>query len=103
MAALSTELSLHRGLFDRLSSLDPAATSTIEEARVIEHGMRDYKRSGVDRDDATRERLRGLQEELVKIGQEFDRNIMTGGRTYVVQNGHAGLKGIARGLTWRHT
>ena len=102
IAALGTELSLHRGVYERLGALDPARAATSEEARVIEHALRDYKRSGVDRDEATRERVRGLQEELVKIGQEFDRNIMTGGRTYVVRGGHAALKGLPQDFLDAH-
>jgi thimet oligopeptidase len=93
IAQLGTEFSLHRGLFERLSALDPARAATADERRVVEHGLRDFRRSGVDRDDATRARITALQDELVKVGQEFDRNIMTGGRTYVVRSGHAGLKG----------
>ena len=60
IAALGTELSLHRGVYERLRALDPARASTPEETRVIQHALRDYRRSGVDRDEATRERLRAL-------------------------------------------
>ncbi len=94
LASLYTELSLHRGLYDRLSSSEPTDAAGPEERRVLEHGLRDFRRSGVDRDDATRERIKDLQEELVRIGQEFDRNIIAGGRTYVVADGHAGLAGL---------
>lgn len=102
MAALATELSMHRGLFDRLNSLDASEAETHGDERVIEHGLRDFKRSGVDRDEATRERLRALQEELVKVGQEFDRNITTQGRSYVVRDGHAGLKGLPKDFLASH-
>ena len=37
--------------------------------------LRDYRRAGVDRDDATRAKIKALQDELVKIGQQFDMNI----------------------------
>ena len=43
--------------------------------------LRDFRRAGVDRDDATRARVRELQEELVGIGQDFDRNIRSDTRT----------------------
>src|SRR5678815_4365380 len=35
----------------------------------------EFRRVGVDRDEATREKVRALADELVTIGQEFDRNI----------------------------
>jgi thimet oligopeptidase len=37
--------------------------------------LRDYHRAGVDRDQATREKIRQLQDELIKIGQQFEQNI----------------------------
>src|SRR5205807_2502457 len=37
--------------------------------------LRDFRRAGVDKDAATRARVRELNEELVRIGQEFQRNI----------------------------
>ncbi|MCZ6596058.1 MAG: Zn-dependent oligopeptidase [Planctomycetota bacterium] len=102
IAALKTELSLHRGVYQRLERLDPGDAGGPEERRVLEHGLRDFRRSGVDRDEETRERIRALQEELVKIGQDFDRNIVTGGRTYIVRNGHAGLAGMPQDFLDSH-
>jgi thimet oligopeptidase len=72
--ALSTELSLDRGLYDALARLD--ASREDEATRYfVTKSLRDFRRSGVDRDDETRARLRALREELVRIGQEFGRNI----------------------------
>ena len=74
VAALATELSLDRGLYDVLSRLDPVGLD--ETARFfLEKSLRDFRRGGVDKDDATRARIQALQEELVRIGQEFGRNI----------------------------
>ena len=42
--------------------------------------IRDFHRAGVDRDEATRGKIRALREELVSLGQEFTRNIVTGTR-----------------------
>jgi len=73
-ASLITNISLDpaaNGVLAALngSKLDPAA------GYYLRTTLRDYHRAGVDRDDATREKLRQLQDELVKIGQEFDQNI----------------------------
>jgi thimet oligopeptidase len=43
--------------------------------------LREFRRSGVDRDQATRDRVRELQEEIVTIGLAFDRNIRSDTRT----------------------
>lgn len=94
IARLTTGLGLDRGLYDRLAGVAPPADATPEERRLHEHALRDFRRNGVDRDEATRERIRALQEELVLIGQEFDKNIITGGRQLVVSEGHAGLGGL---------
>jgi len=94
ISALHTETSLNHELFTRLAALAPGTGATPDERRVLEHGLRDFRRSGVDCDEPTRKRIRGLQEELVKIGQEFDRNIITGGKEYVVAGGHADLAGL---------
>ncbi|TPW13928.1 MAG: thimet oligopeptidase [bacterium] len=52
-----------------LSKADPATKFMMEES------LRNFRRAGVDKDEATRTRITTINEELVKIGQEFDRNI----------------------------
>jgi len=72
--ALSTELSLDRGLYDALAALD-ASREDGATRYLVAKSLRDFRRAGVDRDAATRMRVRALREELVRIGQEFGRNI----------------------------
>jgi thimet oligopeptidase len=72
--ALSTELSLDRGLYDALVALDASGQDRATRY-LLEKSLRDFRRAGVDRDEATRARVRALREELVRIGQEFGRNI----------------------------
>lgn len=93
-AELRTELSLDRGLYERLADIDARALGEPELVRLHERALRDFRRSGVDRDEATRARLRALQEELVAIAQEFDRNIVEGGRELTIQDGLRGLAGL---------
>ena len=47
-------------------------------------------------------RVEELQEELVRIGQDFDRNIITGGREFVIADGHAGLAGLPEDFLASH-
>jgi thimet oligopeptidase len=72
--ALSTELSLDRGLYDALAAVD-AAREDGPTQYLVTKSLRDFRRAGVDKDEPTRARVRALREELVRIGQEFGRNI----------------------------
>jgi thimet oligopeptidase len=72
--AAQTALSLDRGLYEALAGLDPSGADAATRW-LVERGLRDFRRSGVDRDEATRERVKALREELVHLGQEFGRNI----------------------------
>jgi len=94
IAALSTEVSLDRALYERLVGIDPRALADDEERRVLERALRDFRRAGVDRDAPTRERIRALNEELVRLGQDFERNIIELGRSFRIPDGQAGLAGL---------
>jgi len=74
VAALATELSLDRGLYEALAGLDAAGADPVS-GYFLTKALRDFRRAGVDKDDATRARVQALQEELVRIGQEFGRHI----------------------------
>lgn len=69
-----TELSLDRGLYDALARLPLAGTDAATH-KWMEKTLRDFRRSGVDRDDATRAKVKALSEQLVTVGLTFDRNI----------------------------
>jgi thimet oligopeptidase len=73
-----TELGLDRDLFavlDRLATSSDLSGLDADARRVLDHTLRDFRRAGVDRDDATRDRLRELSERGVKLSQDFGRNI----------------------------
>jgi thimet oligopeptidase len=74
ISAYATELSLHRGLYDALASV-PLESLTPETRRFLEHTLRDFRRSGVDKDEPTRARLKELADRAVRLGQDFDRAI----------------------------
>ena len=80
IAKVLTDISLDRGLFDVISSLDVSGEDA-PTRHYLATILRDFHRCGVDRDDATRARVRELQEELVSVGQDFDRNIRADTRT----------------------
>jgi thimet oligopeptidase len=75
-AQFLTQLQLDRGIYDVISSID--ASKLNPAARHFqETTLRDFRRAGVDKDEATRARITQLNDELVKISQEFSENIAT--------------------------
>ncbi|MFP5253938.1 MAG: M3 family metallopeptidase [Actinomycetes bacterium] len=76
---LRTELGLDRDLFEVLAAVDPA---DLDEGgrRVLALALRDFRRAGVDQDDATRERLRRLAQRETEVAQAFSKNIRDGVR-----------------------
>jgi thimet oligopeptidase len=72
--ALATRFSLDRDIYQSLHTLD-VSTEDAATRHFLWRTLRDFRRAGVDKDEATRERVRELNEELVRIGQEFSRNI----------------------------
>jgi thimet oligopeptidase len=96
--ALSTELSLDRGLYDALAAVELAGADPATRY-FVEKSLRDFRRAGVDRDEPTRTRVRALREELVRIGQEFGRNIKDDVRRVALEP--AELEGVPE--DWRRT
>ena len=94
LSRFGTELSLDRQAWERLAALDLGAAAEPVARRIVEHALRDFRRAGVDRDSATRERVRALREELVEIGQEFTRNIAGDRRTVRLPEGRKALAGL---------
>jgi thimet oligopeptidase len=74
VAAYATELSLDRNVYDALAAVKTDGFDP-EARRFVERELRDFRRAGVDKDDATRARLKELADKAVEIGQVFDRNI----------------------------
>jgi thimet oligopeptidase len=75
-SSLATEFTLDRGIYDVISGLDISHSDLVTQ-RFVTTTIRDFHRAGVDRDDPTRAQIKTLNDDLVKIGQTFDRNIST--------------------------
>ncbi|WP_375490779.1 M3 family metallopeptidase [uncultured Jatrophihabitans sp.] len=69
---IRTDRGLDRGLYDAVAASDPAGLDP-QAQRMREHVLRDFRRSGVDRDDETRNRLRAISERLTVLDQDFSR------------------------------
>ncbi|MCZ4497776.1 MAG: Peptidase [Marmoricola sp.] len=76
----SSDLYLDREVFDQLSSLreDPLDEGA---RRVLRDALRAFRRTGVDRDEQVRARIRELNERETELDQAFSRNIRDGRRT----------------------
>ena len=69
-----TDRSLDADLYAVFAALDPAGLDPDAE-RFLARTLRDFRRSGVDRDEATRERLVQISERATLLSQEFSRHI----------------------------
>jgi len=99
-SALGTEISLDRTVFDALTALD-VSKADAETRYYVQHELRDFRLAGVDKDEATRAHIKALRDTLVKIGQEFDRNIRGDVRTIQVA-GTADLDGLPADFVASH-
>jgi thimet oligopeptidase len=69
---LSTELSQDAELFAVFDALDIDGLDPLA-ARFLTKVLLDFRRAGVDKDDATRARLKEINERLMELDQEFSR------------------------------
>lgn len=74
VAAYFTELSLNRKVYDALAALDVSKADGATR-HYVTRTLRDFRLAGVDKDDATRAKIKKASDEVVAIGQEFSRNI----------------------------
>ncbi len=98
--ALSTEYSLNRGLYDALAAID-LTSADAETHYYVEKTLRDFRLAGVDKDDATRARIRALRDTIVQISQEFERNIRSGKRSITAASATE-LDGLPADYVERH-
>ena len=101
VSALATEISLDRRVYDAVQAMDLSDADSVTR-HYVGRILRDFRLAGVDRDSATRARIKALREELVVIGQEFDRNISDDVRTVEVGLGRRARR-PARRTTSRRT
>jgi len=69
-----SDLALDRDMYDALAAVDISAADA-DTRRFVEHTLRDYRRAGVDQPAKVRARLKQIDEELTKLGQQFSKNI----------------------------
>ena len=73
-SAFASSLRLNPALYQAFTSLDTSGYDA-ETKRLVEHTLRDFRRAGVDRDEPTRQRIKEIDDKIVELGQEFQKNI----------------------------
>ncbi|MCG8417797.1 MAG: Zn-dependent oligopeptidase [Proteobacteria bacterium] len=83
--AFTSELKLNRDLYEAFVGLD-TSTYDSETKRLVGHTLRDFRHAGVDRDEATRKRLKEIDDRLTELGQNFQKNIVDDVRHITTKN-----------------
>ena len=100
VSAAATALSLNQDVYKALSGVDlskaDAATKYYVSRQLLE-----FRLAGVDKDEATRNRLKQLNDKLTDLQSKFDRNISDGTRTVKI-DGAGELDGLPADYIARH-
>ena len=91
LAKFENDTKLDRALYDAVAAV-PTAPLDAQARRFLTHLLRDFRRSGVDKDEKTRGRLAAIHEEIVKLGQSYQKNVREDVRK--VKTSPASLKGL---------
>ncbi len=71
---MTTRISLSRPLYDRLSSIDSTKLDA-RSAYFLKRTLGEYRHAGIDKDEPTREKIRGLNKDLAELSTEFNKNL----------------------------
>src|ERR1039458_10257228 len=80
VAMAGSALSLNREVYDALVAIKLDGVSPATK-HYVERTLLGYRLSGVDKDQATRDRLHALHDKATGLSLEFGRNIQEGGKT----------------------
>jgi len=99
VAMAGSALSLNRPVYDALVAIKLDGTSAATK-HYLERTLLGYRLAGVDKDEATRERLHALHEKATMLSLAFSRNIQEGGKT--IEAMPAELEGLPADYIARH-
>lgn len=74
LARIGTDIGLSRPVYEAVSSISLEGADDVTQYAVAK-SLLGFRLSGVDKDEATRNRIRQLNDDIVAIGQDFERNI----------------------------
>jgi len=99
-SAAQTALSLNRDVYRAIAELDLSASDAVTRY-YVQRQLLAFRLAGVDKDDATRARLKLLNDQLDEQKSTFERNIADDQRTIEV-TGDSELEGLPRDFIERH-
>jgi thimet oligopeptidase len=99
IAMAGSALSLNRGVYDALAAVDVSGADAATR-HYVERTLLQYRLAGVDKDEATRDRLQALHEKATKHSLDFSRNIQEGAKTIVATQSE--LEGLPPDYLGRH-
>src|SRR5580704_7198934 len=85
VSSAQSALSLNRGVYDALSSLDMSQADPATRY-YVKRQLLEFRLAGVDKDEATRKKLNQLNDRLTDDQSKFDRNISDDQRTVDVKD-----------------
>ena len=99
VAMAGSALSLNRKVYDALTAIRLEGASAATK-HFVERTLLGYRLAGVDKDQATRDRLQALHEKATRLSLEFSRNIQEGGKT--IEAAPEELEGLPADYIARH-
>ncbi len=100
VSAVATTLALNQGIYRALSEV---AVSKADPATqyYVKRTLLEFRLAGVDKDDATRARIKTLNDEITKYATQFERNLQESQLKVVVKNA-AELDGLPEDFIKAH-
>ena len=80
------ELALNRDVYQALAAIDGSEADAATK-HYLDRTLLQYRLAGVDKDDATRAKLKELQDRATLAALSFGRNVQEGGNTVAVEDG----------------
>ena len=99
VAMAGSALSLNRTVYDALTAIELEGASPATR-HFVQRTLLGYRLAGVDKDQATRDRLQALHEKATHLSLDFNRNIQEGGQT--VEATAAEMDGLPADYISRH-
>ena len=98
--AMATDLGLNRAVYNALAAVDVSRADSATKY-YMQRELREFRRNGVDRDEAARERIKQLRSEIAAAQQEFLGNIRANTRQITVASA-LDLEGLPPDFIARH-
>jgi thimet oligopeptidase len=98
-SAAQTAIALNHDVYNALAALD-LSQADVATKYYVQRQLLEFRLAGVDKDDATRARLKKLNDQATEQQSMFDRNISDGKKTFTAEPGE--LDGLPQDYIDRH-